>query len=287
MQLLIQWAYCVQQHIKKNCTKQQDKLYKLIRVCYLTRIGTYIYITFRKTMIRFYLLLNLSIFILPVLSNAQPGQVELLVKKCADFPVTGAGDNPAWEKTPWTLLNKLDKGDDYETRFRILYSSTGIYVLFNGTDKKITTSYQNDFEDLFRADVYEVFFHPDTLVPIYFEYEINQLNKELVLLVPNLDGRANGWVPWHYENEKRTKKMVKVVGGTVAPGSDIQSWSAEIYFPFRLFNPLGNVPPKSGTTWNANFYRLDYDNGQMVKSAWAPIDKSFHEYKKFKPIRFE
>ncbi len=219
--------------------------------------------------------------------QSQPTTQELLVKKCDDFTITGNGDNPSWNTTSWTALKKLDPGDDYKTAFKILYSATGIYVLFNGADKKITTTYQNDFEDLFRADVFEVFFHPDTQLPLYLEYEINQLNKELVLIVPNLDGRANGWLPWHYENAKRTKKMVKVVGGTAEPGSNIRSWSAEIFFPYRLFNPLGNVPPKSGTTWNANFYRLDYDNGNMIKWAWAPVEKSFHEFKKFQPIRFE
>lgn len=227
------------------------------------------------------------IILLHYTSKAQTATQELLVKKSDDFEITGNGTDSAWNKTPWTALKKLDPGNDYATSFKMLYSSTGIYVLFNGTDKKITTTYQNDFEDLFKADVFEVFFHPDTQVPIYFEYEINQLNKELVLLVPNIEGKANGWVPWHYENTRRTKKMVKVMGGKAAPGARIQSWSAEIFFPYRLFNPLGNVPPKSGTTWNANFYRLDYDNGTMVKWAWAPIDKSFHEFKKFQAVRFE
>ena len=238
-------------------------------------------------MLRPLFLCSLMLMMSNVCLVAQSITPELLVKKCDDFNVTGSGDNASWNKTSWIMLKKLDPGEDYETKFKILYSSTGIYVLFNGVDKKITTTYQNDFEDLFKADVFEVFFHPDIQVPIYLEYEINQLNKELVLLVPNLDGRANGWIPWHYENAKVTKKMVKVTGGKAAPGENIQSWSAEIFFPYRLFNPLGNIPPKSGTTWNANFYRLDYDAGPMIKWSWAPIDKSFHEFKKFGTIRFE
>jgi len=238
-------------------------------------------------MIKFYVLLTGLVFVFNYHLQGQPASKELLVKRCDDFNITGAGDNAAWDKTLWTILKKLDPGNDYETKFKILYSATGIYVLFNGMDKKVTTTFQNDFEDLFKADVFEVFFHPDTQIPLYFEYEINQLNKELVLIVPNLDGRVNGWLPWHYDNARRTKKIVKVVGGKAEPGSDIQSWSAEIFFPYRLFNPLVNVPPKSGTVWNANFYRLDYDNGSMVKWAWAPIEKSFHEFKKFQSIRFE
>ena len=70
-------------------------------------------------------------------------------------------------------------------------------------------------------------------------------------------------------------------------GGAIKSWSAELFFPFGLFDPLGNVPPVNGTIWNANFYRLDYDTGNMIKWAWTPVNKSFHEFKKYGAIRFE
>jgi hypothetical protein len=132
-----------------------------------------------------------------------------------------------------------------------------------------------------------VFFHPDPTIPLYLEYEINQLNKELVLIIPNFNGKMYGWIPWHYQYERKVVKKVSVQGGKMMKGESIKSWSAELFFPFELFSPLSNVPPVSGTFWNANFYRLDYDSGKMVKWAWAPIDQSFHEYKKFQPIKFE
>lgn len=56
-----------------------------------------------------------------------------------------------------------------------------------GDDHKITTTYKKDFDDLYKGDVFEVFFHPNPKEPVYFEYEINALNKELVLLVPNFN----------------------------------------------------------------------------------------------------
>lgn len=213
---------------------------------------------------------------------------KLLVKKCDDFNITGRGDNPAWQHTSWVQLKKLDAGGtDYESKCKILYSSTGIYMLFTGDDNKITTSYQKDFDDLYRGDVFEAFFHTDTLTPLYFEYEINQLNKELVLIIPNIDGKAQGWLPWHYENDRRIKKMVSVRGGHAEANATIRSWSAELFFPYKLLNPLRNVPPKSGTIWNANFYRIDYDSGKGIKWAWGPVEKSFHEFRKFLPIQFE
>ncbi|MEP7319611.1 MAG: carbohydrate-binding family 9-like protein, partial [Panacibacter sp.] len=204
----------------------------------------------------------------------------LIVRKCADFELTGKGDNNEWAKTPWTVLNKLDSGSEqYETKFKTLYSAKGIYVLFNGIDDKITTEFDKDFEDLFRGDVFEVFFHTTPDIPIYFEYEINHLNKELVLLMPHFDEIYYGWTPWHYEGERRIKKMVTVVGGKNKINASIKSWSAELFFPYAFFNPENNTAPSPGTKWNANFYRLDYDTGNMIKWAWSPVESSFHEFK--------
>ncbi len=185
-------------------------------------------------------------------------------------------------------MTKLDTGGrNYESRFKILYSTTGIYLFFNGEDSKITTEFDQDFGNLFKGDVFEAFFHTDPTLPLYFEYEVNQLNKELVLIIPNLKNSSYGWIPWHYENERQIKKAVNIVGGKMESGSSLSSWSAELFFPYDLFKPLQNVPPASGTVWNANFYRLDYDSGKGIKWAWAPIKKSFHEFEKFPQIKFE
>lgn len=212
----------------------------------------------------------------------------LLVKKCHDFSFKDATLNLEWEKAKWHQLSKLDPGGtDYKSRFKIMYSGKGIYVLFEGQDNKITTTFVHDFENLFEADVFEVFFHPDPQMPLYLEYEINQLEKELVLIIPNLNGKITGWIPWHYEKDKRVIKKISITGGKMESGSNIQSWSAELFFPYQLFSPLSNVPPASGTTWNANFYRLDYDSGEMIKWAWAPIKHSFHEFEKYQSIKFE
>ena len=239
----------------------------------------------------FYKLTLAIIMIYPLAAASQDSArttMTLLVKKCSDFEPTGTGYNSEWNKTEWHSLTKLDSaGKSYTAKFKILYSGKGVYVLFNGIDDKISTPYDKDFGDLYNGDVYEVFFHTDPRTPIYFEYEINQLNKELVLLIPNLNGRAYGWLPWRYEKDRSVKKMVNVVGGKSANGESITSWSAELFFPYELFRPLANVPPASGTIWNANFYRLDYDGGKQMKWAWSPVQKHFHEPGRFGAIRFE
>jgi len=221
--------------------------------------------------------------------SGKPAQsAPLIVKSCSDFEPSGTGDNKEWNKAEWNNLAQLDTvGKIYPTKFKILYSAKGVYVLFKGDDDKISTKYDKDFDDLYNGDVFEVVFHTDPKTPIYFEYEVNQLNKELVLLIPNLNGRAYGWLPWRYEKERSVKKMVNIVGGKSEMGATITSWSAELFFPYELLRPLGNLPPKSGTIWNANFYRLDYDTGKARRFAWSPVEKHFHEPGRFGVIQFE
>ena len=59
----------------------------------------------------------------------------------------------------------------------------------------------------------------------------------------------------------------------------MKKWSAEIFFPYTLFYPLDNTPPKQNTYWRANFYRLDYDSEKMAKSAWIPFWEPFMNLK--------
>jgi hypothetical protein len=68
--------------------------------------------------------------------------------------------------------------------------------------------------------------------------------------------------------------------------NEMYKWTAELYFPLNLFEPLQNIEVKKGIYWNANFYRLDYDSGKMIKWSWAPINKSFHEFEKFGVLLF-
>ena len=210
-----------------------------------------------------------------------------LVRKCEDFTVTGKGDNVAWQKTTWNALTKIDSGGkENKTQFKIMYSPTGIYVLFEGDDSKITSNFQHDGDDLFDADVFEVFFHPMPTSPIYFEYEVSPLGKELVLLITNKNGKMSAWLPW-YRIEKRVQKKVVIVGGKMKPNSPSKSWSAEIFFPYQLIDPITDTMPTSGMKWNANFCRLDYDTGKIIKFSWSPIKVAFHEFEKYRSIQFE
>jgi hypothetical protein len=217
----------------------------------------------------------------------QDGRPTLTVRAVDDFEVTGRGDHAAWNAAEWTPLRKRQAdGLPYETRFKVLYSNTGLYFLMDGTDRKVTATMTEDFMDLWNEDVYEVFLWTDERHPVYFEYEISPLNKELPILIPNFGGQFLGWRPWHYEKDRMTRRATSVTGGEKASNASIQGWRAEFFIPYTLLRPLQNVPPKPGTRWRANFYRMDHDDGKRTQWEWAPVGSTFHEYQKFGELVF-
>jgi predicted TIM-barrel fold metal-dependent hydrolase len=220
--------------------------------------------------------------------SQQPAERSIHVRRTDDFPLTGDGKAAAWKTTAWTTLQKRSGGKlDYNARFKILHSLSGVYVLMNGSDRKVTASIDRDFTDLWHEDVFEFFFWPDPKEPLYLEYEISPLAHELVLLVPNLDNAQMGWRPWHYEGPRKTRKAV-CISRAAAPGSEeVVGWTAEVFVPYDVFKPLRNVPPQAGTQWRANFYRVDYDDQRATAWSWTPVGPSFHEYEKFGTLLFD
>jgi predicted TIM-barrel fold metal-dependent hydrolase len=220
--------------------------------------------------------------------SREPAAKVLRIRQTEDFVISGRGDASAWNKAAWEpLALRASDGHQYETRVKMLYSQTGLYVLMEAEDRAITATMNEDFLDLWNEDVFEFFLWPDERYPAYFEYEISPLGFELPILIPNFGGEFLGWRPWHYEGKRKTQKVTTVVGGAKRSGARIAGWKAEVFVPYDLLKPLQNIPPQPGTRWRANFYRVDYDDGKKTSWDWARVGSSFHEFNKFGTLIFE
>jgi hypothetical protein len=224
--------------------------------------------------------------------SAQSGkEAELNILHTDDFEITGEGTSDPWEKTEWVEIPPLkqnDRGENPPTRAKLLYSDTGLYVLFDCEDAIVSASMTSDFMELWREDVVEIFLWPDESEPVYFEYELSPLNYELPILVSNNDGKQSHWIPfdYSYKDDRKTRHKTSVEGGRKESGASITKWRAEFFIPFELMRPLKNIFPESGTRWRANMYRMDYDDGH-ASWAWQPVTENFHQYDKFGTFIFE
>jgi hypothetical protein len=211
----------------------------------------------------------------------------IVIKKCQDFEINGNGSSDYWKSTEW--INLVQQGQNssvYQTKVKVLYSEKGIYFFFDCEDKKLISTMKADNLNLWEEDVVEVFLWTDEEFPVYFEYELSPLNYELPIIVPNHKGTFLGWLPWHYEGDRKTQHATSVAGGKKESGSAISGWKAEFFIPYKLLAPLNRIPPVSGTRWRANMYRIDYDSGE-VYFAWQKTNRSFHDYNKFGTFIFE
>ncbi len=243
--------------------------------------------TVKSILVKFFLIMLIAAMSFTYLSAQANEKGSLIVRKCLDFDVTGDGSSSEWKKAEWVELKQKEPiKSSYTARAKVLYSETGIYLLYDCPDKKLTATMKEDFMDIYNEDVVEAFFWTDETFPVYFEYEISPLDIELPIMVPNYKGKFFGWLPWHYEGERRTRHATSVTGGKKESGASIDGWKAEVFIPFKLLVPLNNVPPVSGTKWRANMYRIDYDNG-TAHFAWQKVNRSFHEYNNYGTFIFE
>ena len=225
------------------------------------------------------------IFFSPIIAMSQNDI--LSIPQTEDFELDGKGSAAAWNKAAWTPLDLRGDAIPQTTEAKVLYSKTGIYFLFRCEDQVLTATLTEDNADLFNEDVVEVFLWTDEEYTMYFEYELSPLNYELPIMVPNQEGDFFGWLPWHYEGERRTRHATAISGGPKESMAKINQWTAEFFIPYALLKPLGKVPPQAGTRWRANMYRIDYDLEEPRYYLWRPTSGNFHQYKEFGTFLFE
>jgi hypothetical protein len=218
------------------------------------------------------------------------GQDSTEVKKSQDFIVSGDGSADNWKNTEWVYIRQWGNDDRFRsTKVKILYSETGIYFLFFCEDTRLTATIHADHMRLWEEDVVEVFLAPDAGNWDHFEYELSPLNHELTLFVAKNGNTLTCWLPFYYkENElEKTCHATGIIGGEKRSHANIMGWTAEFYIPFRLLGLFNNVPPRSGTTWRGNIYRVDYDLQPSIDWTWQPVSGSYHNTDEYGILVFE
>ncbi len=136
---------------------------------------------------RSHLLRNIAVFLLLLLASPAMSQdTTLYIQSTEDFEIDGEGNHAAWSKTEWvTLTLQHGPAEKLLTQAKVLYSETGVYFLVQCEDEKLTATLTEDFADLYKEDVVEIFLWTDEAQPLYFEYELSPLNYELPIIIPN------------------------------------------------------------------------------------------------------
>jgi hypothetical protein len=190
----------------------------------------------------------------------------------------------AADETAWAGASAIAWGPaPYETRFRALWSPSGLFLRFDANDPSPWHTMNRRDEHLWDEEVVEIFIDPDRSGRDYYELEVNPANVvcDLRMISPWPDKKGD--IDW---NLAGLETRVHPLGGA---GAETRGWTTTAFLPWRGLRALpsaGNVavPPKPGDAWRFNVFRIERPGGpkspetDAVFAAWSPPSvQSFHD----------
>lgn len=234
----------------------------------------------------------LTIIFLTTLSNAQniENVKHTYCRKTAEkIIIDGSFDESAWSITEW-----IDDFEDirgggfpkYKTQVKILWDNDFLYLAVKFDEPNICAKIDENEQQIYLDNAFELFIDPDCDGRNYYEFEINANGAtwDLQMDKPYRDG-GNYNSNW---NINGLKKAISI-NGTLNNPNDIDSfWTIELAIPLSVFDEYSNGNrPDEGTKWKVNFLRVQWyfdiidgkyvkktdDKGKQLKSdfwVWSP-----------------
>ena len=190
--------------------------------------------------------------------------------------LTGRGDDPAWDRVPWTadfvdIQGSPKPPPPLRTRLKMCHDGERFYLFAKMDEPHVNAGITTKNSVIFKDNDFEVFLDPDWDNFNYHEIELNALNTiwELTLPAPYRTGAT----PTDPDNLPGLRTAVHVDGTLNDPSDTDVGWTAELSIPFADLARFGgppNGPPAEGQTWRVNFSRVEWTysskDGKYVKA---------------------
>jgi len=192
-----------------------------------------------------------------------------------EFPpvIDGNINELAWQRVPWTNEFVDIEGADkpkppLSTKIKILWDDSCLYIAAQLTEPQVWATLKNRDDIVFHDNDFEFFIDPYNTAHNYFEVEVNPLNTifDLFLNKPYRDGG----VPLSSWDVKGLRSAVKIQGTLNDPSDKDEGWTVEIAVPFKSIRLGNGALPREGTTWRANFSRVEWDS-QVVDGKYVKL----------------
>ena len=200
----------------------------------------------------------------------------------------GKLDEKVWADAPSTgpFVRTIDGAmADEKTTAKVLWDDKNLYVAFESEDADVWSTLDKRDDKLWTQEAVEMFIDAAGDGKSYVELQTNPKGAIFDSFLPGYRKNENDW-------SSNMKVGVKV-NGTVDNRSDTdKGWVAELAIPLEdakgKLKELKNVPPKVGTEWRVNFFRLDTPAGRpSVGTGWSPpLVGDFHALDKFGVLIF-
>lgn len=211
--------------------------------------------------------------------------VEYEASKAATAPVVdGALDDAAWRGAPWSApfrRSSVNAPARQETRAKLVWDDTTLYVAFDVRDEDVVTPYTKDDDTLYESEVVEIFLDADRDGRTYDEIELSPADHLFdANFVARRQGMNLGW-------SSGTRHAVRL-DATLNRSDDYDhGWTAELAIPLAALSKVPRLPPQPGDRWRMNLYRLDHGRGGVEGQAFSPVMVGdFHNLPKFGTLVF-
>lgn len=196
----------------------------------------------------------------------------------------------AAESTAWSEATELRWGPaPYETRFRALWTTEGLFVRFDAFDIDPWHTLTRHDDPLWDEEVVEIFLDPSRQGHHYAELELSPAGVVCDVRMIR---------PWPDKEMDLAWDIVGLVTRVTAFASptDSSGWTATAFLPWRSFASLPtfvSLPPRAGDRWCFNVFRIKRPGGPAnptrgaILAAWSPTGgPSFHVPSAFHDLIF-
>ncbi|HVK75952.1 MAG TPA: carbohydrate-binding family 9-like protein [Kofleriaceae bacterium] len=208
-------------------------------------------------------------------SRAAPLPGQVVIKQApAPIVVDGKADEPGWQGAAATAAFQTAEGGPEPkgpTSAKLTWDEQNLYLFVSAEDDDVASTFGNDDDPIWKADVIEVFIDADGNGSGYVELQVSPKNVHFDAWFPTV--RPQSDVSW----SSGMTTAVNVRGTLNDSSDDDQGWDAEFAIPWAAVkgaNPAMAVtlPPKPGDTWRLNVVRADYGkDGKPSAASWNRI----------------
>ena len=228
---------------------------------------------------------------LPVQSAAGAAEKKRIVAKKVKngaIKLDGKLSEKEWDDAPSTgdFVRTMDgQAADQKTEAKLLWDDKNLYVAFVNDDKDIWTTLDKHDDKLWTQEADEMFIDADGDGKTYVELQVNAKGATFDSYLPAYRQNQNDW-------DAGMKAGVNIEGTLNKRDDEDKRWTVELAIPLDAARgkekEMKNVPPKVGTEWRVNFFRMDQPNGRPQSgTGWsAPMVGDFHALDKFGVLVF-
>jgi hypothetical protein len=210
----------------------------------------------------------------------------------ADHQALLSSEDSAW--APAEVIRWGEPGA--ATTFRALWSMQGLYVRFDAKDPSPWNTMTRRDDHLWDEEVVEIFLDIDRSGRHYAELEISPANVvcDVEMITPAPDKQSD----FAWDIAGLETRVAKRGYDSKSRSAADPHWIATAFLPWSAFRSLPSardaaLPPKVGTAWRFNVFRIERPNGPRhpergaIFAAWSkPRGESFHDPAAFRDLLF-